>query len=579
MLNATPSPIPSSDLNAPDDPRPIPQRDENTRVADAIAAYLRDAGIDTVFGVPGGPIAPLHDALLDVPAIKTINTRHENGAMFAAAGYARMAQKPAAVLVTSGPGVMNTINGLSSAFCEGLPLILIVGEIARGNWGKKALQEGTAHHLDVVGMTRHLTKLSIQLVEPAQAHSVFQQAYLAATTGRPGPVLISVPIDVFRAPAARARVVFPVPPVVSPDLTAIQQAAAALRNSKRAMIFAGSGVRNGTGPADLLRLAELLQIPIATTPKAKGVFPESHPLSLGIFGYGGHPSSEEYLRSGIDTLLVVGTSLSDPATNNWSSLLKPTEHFIHVDIDPDVMGRHYPPTLGVISDAGQALERLGNELGDLKREKQHFGVRRFEPSQTQSPTGFITPQRALWELQQVMPPDTIYTCDIGEHLLVALHYLEIDRPDAFITMMSTGSMTSSIGAGTGAKLAASDRPVVVICGDGGFTMGLADIATAVAEKQKIVFVVLNDGKYGMVEKGHRALFGRTPDFPISESPAAVAQALGAGSVLVDGPDQILRQAPKVRLTEGPMVVEVCGLSDHNMPQPSRFDTLKQKDGK
>jgi acetolactate synthase-1/2/3 large subunit len=268
-----------------------------------------------------------------------------------------------------------------------------------------------------------------------------------------------------------------------------------------------------------------------TTPKGKGVFPEDHPLALGVFGYGGHPSAAQYLQAGYDTLVAVGTSLNEVATNGWRQDLRPRHTLIQIDVDHSVFGRAYDVTLAVRSDASTALDALVDafppDATRGARSDQH-GIRRFELDDEANAPG-LGPHHAIAAVQAHLPPDTIFTCDIGEHLLFAVHYLRLALPDTFVCMMGFGSMTSGLGAAVGVQLAHPGRRVVSICGDGGFVMGLNDVTLAARERLPIVFLVLNDERYGMVELGQKAIFGRTMDF-FSTSAVdleRVARGLGA----------------------------------------------------
>jgi acetolactate synthase I/II/III large subunit len=551
------------------------------RTADVLIDVLVEAGVNVVFGLPGGTIAPLHDALLDRPEIRVITSRHESGAMFAAAGYARMSGRIGVVMVTSGPGVLNAITGLASAYCDGLPILLLAGEVPRAIHGRRALQEGSAHHLDIVGMCRHVSKLAAEIPFSNLAPAFLKRAIATALSGRRGPAVLTLPLDVTSASIR--------PPELAADVTltyelqsagmtrAIGNVANALRGASRPVIFAGSGSRWGTAPARLRDLAERLQIPVMTTPKGKGVFPESHPLSLGVFGHAGHPSARRYLEDGIDTLLAVGTGLSDPATDGWSPLLSPTKHFIQIDADALQLGRNYPVTHGIVGDAEGVLRKLIEQTGGERREARRYGVERFmdAASYEHGPEDRITPQRALWELQQVMPKDTIYTCDIGEHMLFATHYLEIDDPRGFMMMTGLASMGSSIPSAIGAKLSCPDRAVVAICGDGGFSMTAADVAVAGRLRMPLVIAVLNDMRYGMVEIGNRAVYGRSPCY--STAPLSVRDLTGnamANSISAERSGDILRLDLPALLEAGPVVIDIRIDRRVQMPKNKRFEELR-----
>ncbi len=528
------------------------------RAADVVVDLLLDAGGEVIFGLPGGTIAPIYDALLDRPQIKVITTRHESGAMFAAAAYARTTGKIGVVLVTSGPGVLNALTGLASAQCDSIPLLLIGGEVARAVQGRGALQEGSAYNLNVVAMCSHITKLSLEIPEATAVPAMMRRAMATALSGRPGPVFVSLPMDVSCKEIT--------PPLfshqvrtqcdIAPEM--LERAAKILQNGGRQVIFAGSGARWGHGPTLLRELAEKLQCPVMTTPKGKGVFPEDHPLSLGVFGLGGHVSSQEYVDAGLDVMLAIGTSLGDLQTNGWSDKLIPKHELIHVDVDPLRVGRTYAVTLGMAAPAAEFIAQILPKIS-LRNSRETFGIRHFISAQeSESKTeGRISPAKALSEIQQVMPSDTIYTIDAGEHFVYATHFLEIAAPDAFFCMTGLGSMGASIGGAIGCKLAKPERTVAAICGDGGFAMVGNEISTAVQNNTPIVVFVLNDGVYGMVEIGHERLYSRTPSWPISMDVGVAAAAVGADIYRITEPGQLTQLMFKLRRTKKTAVVDIA----------------------
>lgn len=534
--------------------RVVPQR-----TADIMLDALARSGVEVIFGVPGGAIVAFNDGLLDRDDIRCVTTRHEAGAMFAALGYAAATGKPAAVLVTSGPGVLNCLPGIASAHCDSLPVIVLAGEVPRSQFGKGALQEGSANHLNVVAMSKPVTKLSTELTDPCAAPAVLRRAVTTAVSGRPGPVLLSMPLDVTTAVINRPGVASNVRISSHIERGVVQKVAGTLLSAERAVIYAGSGSRWGQGPARLRELAESLQVPVMTTPKAKGVFPETHPLSLGVFGHGGHVTATEYLREGVDVLLAVGCGFSDPATNGWSPLLIPRDHMIQIDTDALRIGRNYPVSLGLVGAAEEVLEQIIDELPPLSREHRDFGPHRHTDPELAAlgDEGKITPQRALWELQEAMPRDTLYSSDIGEHLLFATHYLEIDDPRGFVAMTGLASMGSGLPGALGMKLGRPNNPVVSIVGDGCFAMSLGDLATAVRENVPIVVAVLNDARYGMVELGHMAIYGRTPPYPVTELDiAGIARSMGADAQIITSPSQILEGNIADRAALRPLVLDI-----------------------
>jgi len=545
------------------------------RVADQIVRTLADAGVRTVFGVPGGAISAVYDALLDEPRIKVINTRHECSAVFAAAAHARMTGGVGIVLTTSGPGVTNTITGIASAFCDGLPVVIIGGEVPRKNFGRGALQEGSPYSLNLVGMLKHVTKWSSEVTSGDGAVSAIRKAMSMANSGRKGPVFLSLPLDVQGELAPVPRLSLNVESRFEIDRSSLDAAVQALVTAKRPLILAGSGCRWDKGPEALRQVAERFQVPVATTPKGKGVFPETHPLSLGIFGHGGHPSATEYLDAGIDVLLAVGTSFGDAATNSWTDKLKPSRCAIHVDIDSSQVGRNYQVDLGLVGSASRILSALAELAPPLRPTRDIASRRFFSCPEAASDGDRIKPQRALWELQQLMPTSTVYACDIGDHMMWTLHYLTVDRPDGFMLSSGLAAMGSSLGMALGAKAAQPDRPVVAICGDGTIGMSAMDIADAAAASLRIVYFVMNDERYGMVESGHEKIYGRTPEFPVKLSVSALAHGIGADIVTVRKAGDILALGSSLFL-EGkkPLVVDVHISKTERLPARPRFDALK-----
>lgn len=534
--------------------RIVPQR-----TADIMIDVLARSGIDTVFGVPGGAIATLYDALLDRSDIRVVTTRTEAGAMFAALGFAFASGRPAAVLVTSGPGVLNCLPGLASAMCDSLPVIVLAGEVPRSSFGRGALQEGSANNLNIVAMSRPATKLSVELTDPGSAPAVLKRAVMTAMEGRPGPVLLTLPLDVTGAVVNRPALAASTSLHGRLPRDLVRKVSHTLAAAERPLILAGSGTRWGQGPACLRALAETLQCPVVTTPKGKGVFPESHPLSLGVFGHGGHPSASTYLSEGIDVLLAVGTGFSDPATDGWSELLIPRDHLIQIDIDPLRIGRNYPVSLGMVGPAEEVLEDVLEELPPFPRQARSLGVQRHSsPEQDKDGLdGSVTPQRALWELQRVVGSQVTYTSDIGEHLLFATHYLEVDHPRGFLAMSGLASMGSGLAGGMGAALAEPGRRVVSVVGDGCFAMSLGDLATAVRERVPMIVAVMNDGRYGMVELGNLAIYGRTPDYEIRELEIeSVSRGLGADFLRINRSNDILERLGHALPTERPLVLDI-----------------------
>lgn len=548
-------------------PAPRPRR-----TADGLVDVLAAAGVDLVFGLPGGPISPLFDALLDRPDVRVVTTRHESGAMFAAAGYAHTTGRLGVAAVTSGPGVLNAITGLASAHCDGLPVLLLVGELPRKVHGKGGLQDGSSHGLNVVGMTRHVSKLSVEATDPAHAPMLLRRAITTALSGKRGPVVVTLPMDVASAVAEAPRIAAEVGLEFNVGNGAVDEIAELLARAERPLILAGSGVRGGTAPERLRAVAEHFRCPVATTPKGKGVFPESHPLALGVFGLGGHPSTRAYVEGGVDVLIALGTSLGDVATDGWTPLLKPMHALVHVDIDGQQIGKSYQPTHAVVAPAALFLRRLLERRPTAITRERPF-TRVIRHALASSEPDRLAPQDAVTEIQSILPADTIYTVDSGEHFLFATHFLAIDQPDAFVVMTGLGSMGQSIGGAIGAKLARPDRPVAAICGDGCFAMNGFEVATAVAERLPLVVFVFNDQRLGMVEHGHASVYGRPAHYPVQMDVGALARGLGAGFLRASQPGDLVRAADFLRNPRGPVVVDVLIDPDVRMPRRDRMAAM------
>jgi acetolactate synthase-1/2/3 large subunit len=539
------------------------------RTADALVDILIAQGVDVIFGLPGGPISPLIDALLDRPEIRVVNTRSEGAALFAAAGYAHASGKLGVAMVTTGPGVLNAMTGLTSAYCDGLPVLLLAGEVARRNFGRGALQDGSAYGLHIVDMLRNVTKFAAELNDPQRAPAMLRSAIRTALSGPQGPVALTLPMDTTLAKLESVPQVS-VPPIleraVAPE--ALEQAAATMRETKRGLIFAGSGVRRGAGAQRLVELAERTQWPVVTTPKAKGVFPEDHPLSLGIFGMGGHISAYDYLEKGVETIVAVGTSFNELSTDGWSALLQPSRALIHVDIDDRQFGRAYACTLGIVATAEQFLGQMTARMPQAP--ERHFGGVRRHVLPLGTAAG-LPMHHALGEIQKALPEDAIFTVDSGEHFVFATHYLKTTAPDSYLVMTGLGSMGQSVPAAIGAQLAHPDRVVATIVGDGCFAMNAFEIATAVNAKLPLIIFVINDGRLGMVEIGATNVYGRTADFPTGPMDIPqLAAALGAQTVVAEEFGQI-RDAQLMEMRKrGPVVVDVRIDPTIKIPKRERF---------
>ncbi len=540
---------------------------------------LRDFGADVVFGIPGGAISPLYAALLDRPDVRIVTAKHESNAAFMALGYAMATGRPGVVLTTAGPGITNAITGIATAFYEGVPVVHIAGEVPRSAFGRGALQEGSSSALDSVSLMRRITKMSALLAHAGPSASILRKALSTAFSGRRGPVFLSLPLDVACTEVEPQPIAGSVHTGFDVDEQATRRAIQLLERAERPMIVAGSGARDPTAKRALRRLAEHIVAPVAVTTKGKGVFPEDHPLYLGIVGFGGHESVVAQLEAGVDVLLVVGSGLNDFTTNAWSPLLKADKAFIQVDIDSAQLGKNYPIDIGLLGPADAVVGRMlehraeGRPRGTADKASTRL---RLTPPRT-SPRGLLTTIDVVLAMNELCPPDAIYTADMGEHLAVALHYLRVRDAGDFLTCLGFGSMGSGIVSTIGWQLGCPGRRAYAICGDGGMLMSGNELSTAVQHRIGVTFVVINDARLNMVHHGMNDLFGRTPDFSTQLIDfARMAESFGATGVVVSTKEELARALTKS--VEGPFVLDVRVDPDVRLGGSQRVAALRQFKG-
>ncbi len=546
------------------------------RTANVLLDTLIELDVRTFYGIPGGAISPVYDALLEYPEVELIHTRHETGAMFMAAGHAWATGGLACVLTTSGPGITNAVTGLASAKAGGLPVIVIAGEVPRAHYGRGALQEGSRHGIDVLSIIDSLTVFAEEVSRPEAVGPLVRRAVAAATSFGGGPVALSLPLDVANQEAvpAAARVsrIEARHPI---DREIVAETAERLLRAKRPLLLVGSGVRRCRAWPQLRRLATVFQIPVTTTPEAKGVFPESHPQALGIFGYGGHRSAERYLEEGVDTLVALGCGFSETSTNGWTEQLGQADFLIQLDIDPARIGKAYPVDLGVVGSVDNFLDALLEELpaqGEARR--SNAGILRNPAAVSPAGDG-LHPAHIMGLLQKASPAETCFTSDIGEHTLFALHHLCIDDPQGFLIHIGLGSMGSGIGSAIGIKAAQRDRPVVAVCGDYGFQMYGQELHTCVENDLGVVFAILNDHRMRMVEAGLQKIYGRNvPCYGPRIDFAAQARACGARGISLRSAGDFNDLSPDHFTGAQPIVLDIETYPDASFNSQGRAALIK-----
>jgi acetolactate synthase-1/2/3 large subunit len=523
-------------------------------VAHKILDILANGGADRVFLVPGGACSPVLKALLDRPGFQTITAKQETNAVFLAMGYSFATGKPGIVLTTAGPGITNALTGLASAKHENLPIVHLAGDVPTTAFGRDALQESSPSGLNAISLARGLTKYAVQLTRSDAAPSIMQRALATALSGAPGPVFVSLPLDVAAAQARMSRVAGKVHAHFDIESGACIETAGLLAMAKRPLVIAGAGCRSRASRQALIELAEGFNLPVIVSPKGKGVFPEQHANYLGVFGFGGHESVIEYLEGGVDVLLVCGSGLNDFATNAWSPLLRPTSALVQVDIDAAKLGKNYPADLGLIGPVDLVVQRILANKPEQITKRPAFGRLRHQEV-TPSATGRISTVDVMRTLNEHAPNDVVYTVDMGEHLAMALHFLEIGENATFFTALGFGSMGSGPVTAIGYQLGAPKRRVIAICGDGGFLMSGSEVTTAVQHDIACTFLIINDSRLNMCYHGMIDLYGESLDFSTKLVDfATLAQAYGAKGVVIETVAQ-LREALAQPL-DGPLVLDV-----------------------
>lgn len=549
--------------------------------ANLIIKYLEEMGVRYIFGIPGGALEPLYDAINRSERIEAVLTKHEEGAAFMADGYARVSGLMGVCCATTGPGSTNLITGIASSYADSIPVLAITAQVSTKFFGKGALQESTYEGINIVDIFRHFTKYSAMVITPEKTGEMMRQALRVALSGRRGPVHLNIPMDVMREDVDEEIIPHDkfIPHTMYFDRYSIKMAATLLLNAKKPVILLGNGSLISGAVDEVIKFAEILSIPVATTPKAKGAFPENHELSLGVFGLGGSPQAERYLltdesgvgsqesvvSSRVDVLLAVGTSFNEWGSNAWDKRLILEKAMIQVDIDPYEFGKNYPFEVDLIGDAKTIIRELTYELQrQIEKipalEKKRFEKRRklmieelsnfkaqakryLDEEKMESDAIPLKPQRLMKDLRDSLPRDTIFFTDIGNNLVWALHYLDIYKSYTFFAGLGFASMGYGVAAAIGGKFAASNRPVVAIVGDGGFLMNGTEVATAVNYNRQVIWVVENNSGFGMVSHGRRlagmkhtnATEFRQVDF------VKIAEGLGAKGIRVTKPGEINRK--------------------------------------
>jgi acetolactate synthase I/II/III large subunit len=541
---------------------------------------------------------PLYEAIFDRSKIRPILTKHEEGAAFMADGYARVSNRLGVCCTTTGPGATNALTGIACAHRDSVPVLLLTAQVATSAFGKGAAQESSPLGIDIVDLYRAATKASVMLVSPEKMSDMVRHLLRTALSGRPGPIHFSIPADMMKQ-RVREDVRFPKeyrPQSEHFDRRSVKEAAKHLMRARRPAILAGYGVHLSRAYDELRTLAEKLCIPVATTPKGKGVFPEDHVLSLGVFGMAGSPQADAVLlNEDTDVLLAVGTSLGEAATHAWDPRLVRGKLLMQIDVDPREIGKNYPLKVGLVGDARQVLTELKHQirrdsqwldrngqgeprrLGDVRVLKAMHS--RFARPEAMSEASVpLNPQRVVAEMRRALPDDAILFVDIGNVMAWALHYYTVREPGTFFINMGFGSMGHAVAGAVGGKLAAPDRPVVALVGDAAFAMNGAEVHTAVEHDVPVIWVVMNNGGHGMVHLGETIQFRGKFNTSLFRQPidiAKMASAMGALSLRVDQPGGVEKALRQALEADKPCVIEVAVDPEAAPPTGVRLETLER----
>jgi acetolactate synthase I/II/III large subunit len=534
--------------------------------AQSLVRSLEQVGAETVFGIPGGAILPAYDPLFDSPYVRHILVRHEQGAGHAAEGYAMVTGKVGVCMATSGPGATNLVTPLADAHMDSVPIVAITGQVPAAAIGTDAFQEA-----DIRGITMPITKHSYLITKAEDIAAAIAGAFHIAGTGRPGPVLVDITKDALQA---KTRFEWPrqldLPgyrPVTRPHGKQVREAAKLITASKRPVLYVGGGVVKARAWKELAELVELTGIPVVTTLMARGVFPDSHPLNMGMPGMHGTVAAVGALQRS-DLLISLGARFDDRVTGKLSSFA-PLARIIHADIDPAEISKNRIADVPIVGDCKDVISEL---IGQLKAPNQLPEItdwsRYLKDLKRRYPTGYdmpvdgeLAPQYVIERIGALTGPDAYYAAGVGQHQMWAAHYLPFELPGRWLNSGGLGTMGYCVPAAMGAKVGRPDKVVWGIDGDGCFQMTNQELVTCALEGIPIKIAVINNQSLGMVRQWQTLFYNsrysntdlktnRVPDFP------KLAEAMGCVGLRAEQPEEVDAVIEKaLSIDDVPVVVE------------------------
>jgi acetolactate synthase I/II/III large subunit len=541
------------------------------RAVDALMECLKAEGVDVVFGLPGGANLPTYDALVN-GGIRHILVRHEAGGGHAAEGYAKATGKVGVAFATSGPGATNLITPITDAMMDSVPVVFITGQVRTELLGTDGFQEA-----DTIGITMPIVKHSFMIQSPQELPRAIHEAFHVARSGRPGPVLVDIPMDLSRAeisyePVADVRLPG-YQPKTEGNQKQIRQAAKALAASQRPVIYAGGGVVNAEGSDELVEFATSDRFPVTCTLMGLGAFPAQHPQWLGMLGMHGTRSAN-YAMDEADLICAVGARFDDRITGKLSEFA-PRAKFIHIDVDPAEISKNVPAHIPIVGDAKHVLAKLVIEYRAIGADPGRLEAwwSRIEGWKAKHPLAYedsadneIKPQFMIQALHEATGGEAIITSDVGQHQMWAAQYYDFPAPRRWINSGGLGTMGFGLPAAMGAAVACPERLVCCIAGDGSVQMNAQELATCAQNNIPIKVFIMNNGYLGMVRQWQELFWdGKYSQVDMGDFPDFVklADAYGVAGLRLHDKTTLVEDMKKAIAIEGPVLVDVRVTREEN----------------